>query len=104
MRHKTILSSGTSYPNDPGGTMVCQLKKYIEELHEKYIRLLKDNPPKKLKTLLDKIDLPSVYLMNMKILITKGNPTLMPKGAADEKLNYLSRKKVQPTYTPTRGE
>ena len=34
--------------------------------------------------------------MMMKVLITKGNPTLMPKGATDEKLNDLSRKKVQP--------
>ena len=37
---------------DPGQTMVCQPKKYIEELHEKYIRLFKDNPHKDLKTLI----------------------------------------------------
>ena len=33
--------------------MISQLKKYIEELHEKCISHFKDNP------LLDKIDLPS---------------------------------------------
>ena len=80
--------------------MICQLNRYIEELHKKF----KDNLPKYLKTLLDKIDLPSVYLIIMKILITKGNPTLMPKGATDKQLSNQSRKKVQPTYTPTRGE
>ena len=57
----------------------------------------KDNPPKDLKSLLDKMDLPSVCHTIMKILITKGNPTLISKGATDEKLNDLSREKVQPT-------
>ena len=84
--------------------MVCQPKKYIEELNQQYNRIFKDNPPKDLKTLLDKIDLPSVYLMIMKILITNGNSTLMPKGATGEKPNGLSTKKVIPTNTPTRGE
>ena len=45
--------------------------------------------PQDLETLLPKIDLPSIYIMIMKILITRGNPTLMPKGATDEKLNDL---------------
>ena len=60
--------------------MICQLKKYIEELHEKFTIHFIDNPPKDLETLFYKIDLPSAYLSIMKILITKGNPTLMPKG------------------------
>ena len=93
---------GANYSNDPGGTMVCQLRKYIEELNEKYKRIFKDSPPKDLKTFLDKTGLHGVYLMIMKILITKSNSTLMPKGATDEKLNDLSRKKVQPTYTSNR--
>ena len=75
---------GGKYSNDPGSILICQLRKYIEELHKKFTKLFKDNPPKDLETLLVKIDLPSVYLMIMKILITKGNPTLMPKGATDE--------------------
>ena len=74
--------------------MICQLKKYIGELHEKYIRLFEDNPPKDLKTVLDKIDFLSVYLMITKKWITKGSLTLLPKGATDEKLNDLSRKKM----------
>ena len=52
---------------------------------------------------MDEMDLHSVYLMIKKILVTKGNPTLMPKGATDEKLNDQLKKTVQPTYTPTRG-
>ena len=76
--------------------MVCQLKKYIEELHENSTELFKDNPPKDLETLMDKIGPPSICPMIMIVLITKGNPTSMPKGATDEKLNDLSMKKVQP--------
>ena len=59
--------------------------------------IFKHNPPKDLETLLDKIDLfsYSVSLMIMKILITKGNPTLMPREPTDEHLNDLSRKQVQ---------
>ena len=89
------------YPNDPGGTMICQLKKYIEELHENFTKLFKESPPKGLITLLDKIDLPSVYHMIMKILITKGNPTLMPKEATDEHLNDLSRKRKRCNCLPS---
>ena len=33
---------GAKYPNDPGGTMICQLKKYLEELHQKFTKLFKD--------------------------------------------------------------
>ena len=40
--------------------MVCQLRKYIEELNEKYKRIFKDNPPKDLKTFLDKTGLHGV--------------------------------------------
>ena len=52
--------------NDPGGTMICQLKKYIEELHENFTKLFKDYPDKDLEILLDRIDLCSVYLKIMK--------------------------------------
>ena len=50
--------------------MNFQLKNYIEDLNQKYIRLFEDNPPKDLKTLLDTIHLLSVYEMIMKILMT----------------------------------
>ena len=39
---------GAKYPNDPGGTINCQLKKYIVELHEKFTKLFKYNPHKDL--------------------------------------------------------
>ena len=61
-------------------------------------------PFKDLETLLDKMVLPSVYQMIMKLLITKGNPTLMPKGDTDEKLNDLSRKKMPPLTLLQEGE
>ena len=57
---------------DSGGTMNFQLKSYIEDLNQKYIRLFEDNPPKDLRTLLDTIHLLSVYEMIMKILMTNG--------------------------------
>ena len=41
----------TNYPNDPGGTMICQLMKYLEELHGKFTKLFQDNPPKDLERL-----------------------------------------------------
>ena len=42
----------------------------------------------------------------MEILITQGNPALIPKEATEEHLNDLSRKRKAlgaTTYTPTRG-
>ena len=74
---------GAKYPNDPYGTMICQLKKYLEELHEKFTKLFTDNPPKDLE----------IYIKIIKILTTNGNPTLMPKEVAGEYLNDLSRKR-----------
>ena len=71
---------GAKYLNDPGGKMVCQLKKYLEEIHAKFTKLFTDNPPKDLET----------YFKIIKILITKGNATLMPSEATDEHLNGLS--------------
>ena len=103
LKINTDCRLGAKYPNDPGRTMICQLRKYIEELHEKFTKLFKDNPPKDLETLLDEIDLPSVYLMTMKILITYGNPTLRPNEATDEHLNDLSRKKCNHLHFYKRG-
>ena len=84
---------GAKYPNDPGATMICQLKKYIEELHENFTNLFNKDPPEDLETVLDKIDLLSVYHVIMQILITKANPTLMPKEGTDDTLNDISRKR-----------
>ena len=77
--------------------MICQVKKYLEEYHQSFIELFNDNPPKDLE----------FSLTIMEILITKGNPTLMPKEATDEHPNDLSRERKEmgaTTYTPTRGE
>ena len=76
---------GAKYHNDPGGTMICQLKKYLKKLHENSTRLFNDNPPKDLE----------IILKIMEILITTGNPTLMLKEATDQHLNDLSRKEKQ---------
>ena len=50
--------------------MICQLKKYIEQLHEEFMKLFKDNPSKDQE----------IYLEIMKIMIKY------------EHLNDLSRK------------
>ena len=51
---------GADYCHDPDGTMVCQPKKYIENLKESYIRLLIWNRVKGLKTPLEKNDHPEL--------------------------------------------
>ena len=61
--------------------MICQLRKYIEQIYVNVTILFNENPPKDLK----------FFLKIMEILITKGNLTLMLKEAMDEHLN-LSRK------------
>ena len=48
------------YFHDPDGTMVSQPKKYVEKLKETYIRLFNEEPPKGLKTPLDKNDHPEL--------------------------------------------
>ena len=34
-----------TYPNDPDGTMICQLRKYLEKLYVNITKLFNDNPP-----------------------------------------------------------
>ena len=34
---------GARYQNDPDGTLICQLKKYLEKLHENFTKLFNDN-------------------------------------------------------------
>ena len=43
------LSLGTKYPNDPGGTMICQLRKYLEKSYVNVTTLFNDNPPQDLR-------------------------------------------------------
>ena len=50
LKINTDYHLGAKYPNDLGGTMICQLRKYIEELHKNFTKLFKDNHPKDLET------------------------------------------------------
>ena len=43
---------GAKYPNDSGGTMICQLRKYIEKLYINVTSFFNDNPPQDLKIFL----------------------------------------------------
>ena len=36
---------GGKYPHDPGGTMICQLRKYLETLYVNITILFKDKLP-----------------------------------------------------------
>ena len=49
---------GAKYPNDAGGTMICQLRTYLEKSNVNVTTLFNDNPPKDLKVSLksSKID------------------------------------------------
>ena len=51
---KLAYPIGADYFPDPDGAMVNQPKKYVEKLKETYIRLFNEEPPKGLKTPLDK--------------------------------------------------
>ena len=51
---------GAGCYHDPDGTMVCQPKKYIEDLKETYIRHCNTEPCKGLKTPLEKNDHPKL--------------------------------------------
>ena len=51
---------GADYFQDPDGTLVSQPKKYIEKLKENYVRLFNTEPPKGLKTPLEKNDHPEL--------------------------------------------
>ena len=56
---------GADYFRDPDGTMVCQPKKYNDKLKEIYIRLFNTQPPKCLKTPLEKNDHPEFDTTNI---------------------------------------
>ena len=57
---KLTYHLGADYFHDPDGTMVSQPKKYVEKLKETSIRLFNEEPPKGLKTPLDKNDYPEL--------------------------------------------
>ena len=47
---------GADYTRDKDKTLVCQPKKYIDRLHESYQSMFKHDPPKNMRTPLDKSD------------------------------------------------
>ena len=51
---------GCDYGKDPDGTLFSQPKKYIERLKEAYKRFFNEDPPKGLKSPLDKLDHPEL--------------------------------------------
>ena len=51
---------GAAYTRDKDNTLFCQPKKYIERLAESYHSMFKQNPPKKMRTPLDKNDHPEL--------------------------------------------
>ena len=51
---------GADYSRDKDITLVCQPKKYIDRLIESYISMFKQNPPKNMRTSLDKNDCPEL--------------------------------------------
>ena len=48
------------YTRDKDNTLVCQPKKYIDRLIESYLSMFKQDPPKNMRTLLDKNDHPEL--------------------------------------------
>ena len=73
----------SEYPHDPGGTNICQLKKYLEKLYANVNILFNDKLPQDLHMSLESI----------KLLITKGNLNLIHNQSTYEHFNYLSRKR-----------
>ena len=51
---------GADYTRDKDDTLVCKPKKYIERLTESYHSMFKQNPPKNMRTPLDKNDHPEL--------------------------------------------
>ena len=74
---------GAKHSIYPGGTMISQLRKYLEKSYVNVAILFKDKLPKDLK----------FSLKIMQILSPKGNLTLIDSQTTDEHVNGLSRKR-----------
>ena len=74
---------GGKYPHDPGGTMICQLRKYLEKLYVNVTILFNDKLPTDLQ----------FSLKIMKLFITKNNLNLILNETTYEHLHHLPRKK-----------
>ena len=80
---------GSEYPINPGGTMICQLRQYLEKLYTNVTVLFNDKLPKDLK----------FSLKIMRILITKDNLTLIHNEITDENLYDYQEKENRQSYT-----
>ena len=82
-KYKINIYLQGKYPHDPGGTMICQLRKYLEKLYVNVNILFNDKLPTDLQ----------ISFEIIKLLITKGNLYLMHNKTTYEHFNYLSRKR-----------
>ena len=71
------------YPHDLGGRDICQIKEYLEQLYENVNMLFNNKLPTDLYTAFQII----------KLLIEKGNLSLIHNKNSYQHFNYLSRKR-----------
>ena len=76
------IYQGSNFPHDPGGTSICQIKKYVERLYANVnILFNKDNLPKDLHIVFEII----------KLLIIKGNLSLILNKSTYEHIRISSK-------------
>ena len=81
-KYKITIYLESKYPHDPGGTMICQLMKYLGKLYVNLNILFKD-------LLLTDLQ---ISFEIIKLLITEGNLNLIHESTY-EHLHHLSRKR-----------
>ena len=63
-KYKINIYQGSNFPHNPGGTMICEIRKYLEKLYANVnIFFIKDKLPQDLH----------IAFKIIKLLITKGN-------------------------------
>ena len=78
-KYKINIYQKDKYPHDSGGTMICQLKKYLEKLYTNVNMLFNNKLPTDLQ----------IAFKIIKILITKGNLNLIHNKNTYEHFNHL---------------
>ena len=82
-----IVTYQVLYPHDPGGTMICQLRKYLEKLYVNATIIFNDQ-------LLTDLQ---ISLKIIKLLITKGNPNLIHNETRYAPKSLIKKKKIEQT-------
>ena len=77
------ICQGSNFPHDPGGRIICQLKKYLEKIYANVNIRFNDKLPQDLH----------ISFKIIKLLITKGNLNLIHNKTTYEHLHDLSRKR-----------